>query len=202
MYRKKSIHVVPLLAVLVSACGGSDATEPEEVVLDQVAGMQIASTLMSEIITIGFSALAGGSGSAHPALTPAAGLIPITQTVPCQGGGTISVTGSYTNTLGDAGTGHVAFDLRQVPNNCAMTTSQGVYTVNGNPDFTITGDLSVTSWSLGVFHFSYGGGFRWSGRGGSGSCSIDLTYDFNYVTSTVTAAGHMCGYVININQTV
>ena len=88
MYRKKSIHVVPLLAVLVSACGGSDATEPEEVVLDQVAGMQIASTLMSEIITIGFSALAGGSGSAHPALTPAAGLIPITQTVPCQGGGT------------------------------------------------------------------------------------------------------------------
>lgn len=206
--RKPFIAVVAVFAALTAACGGSDATEPEEAALDQVAGMQIASTLMSEIITIGFSALAGGDapagavrGELRSALS-AGGLVPISQTVPCQGGGTIGVTGSYTNTLGNAGTGNVAFDLRQVPNNCVMSTSQGPYTVNGNPDFTITGDLSVTTWNLGVFHFTYGGGFRWSGRGGSGSCSIDLTYNFNYGTSTFSANGHMCGYVININQTV
>jgi hypothetical protein len=203
-----STTAIAFLAAFLAACGGGDATEPEEVALDQVAGMQIATTLMSEIITIGFSALAGADapagavrGELRSALS-AGGLVPITQTVPCQGGGTINVTGSYTNTLGNAGTGNVAFDLRQVPNNCVMTTSQGAYTVNGNPDFTITGDLSVTAWNLGVFHFTYGGGFRWSGRGGSGSCSIDLTYNFNYATSSVSASGHICGYVINFNQTV
>ena len=207
MTRKtQSIGAFALFAAVAATACGKDSTEPVEATLDQVAGIQIASTLMSEIITIGFSTLsrvggAAGSTTSGVAAAPAAGArIPITRSVPCQGGGSITVQGSYTNDLGTTGTGTVAFDLRQRPSDCVMSTSQGAYTVNGNPEFAVAGTLTVAGWSLGVFHFVYDGGFRWSGPGGSGSCAIDLTYDFDYANSTFTGAGHMCGYPLNFNH--
>jgi hypothetical protein len=203
--QRKSIGVVTMLAALaVAACGG-DATSPEEAALNQAASLEIASTLISEIITIGFSSFSGGAASSGAGSEFAAGAASglqetISETVPCNGGGSMTVQGTFTNSLGSTGTGTYGYDLRQRPNNCVMNTSQGPFTVNGNPEFTVAGSLTVTSWTLGTFQLAYGGGFRWSGRGGDGSCSIDLSYNFNYASSSFSGSGHMCGYQINFNQ--
>lgn len=201
--KNRAIGGVSALATIAAVACGGDSTAPEEAVLDQVAGIQIASTLVSEIITIGFSALSGSPeyGADGGPLDAASGYMEtISEIVPCHGGGSTTISGSYTNTLGSTGTGTVAYDLRQKPVNCVISTSQGAYTVNGNPEFGVAGSLTVSSWTLGVFQFTYGGGFRWSGAGGSGSCDIDLTYNFNYASQTYTGSGHMCGYRIDWNQ--
>jgi hypothetical protein len=203
--RTKTTPVVAtiLLGVaLATACGG-DSSGPEDVTLSQAASIEIASTLMTEIITIGFSALSGTGSepAARSADTSLNLLVPISATVPCGGGGTITVQGNYSNNVTTAGTGSISFDLHQTPNSCVMATSQGAFTVSGNPELAIGGTLTVSAWTLGIYNFIYQGGFRWTGPGGSGTCNMNLTYNFNYANSSFSASGHMCNYEINWNYT-
>lgn len=201
---RRRISPLALIVALAAACGG-DSSGPEEQALNQAASLEIGARLMSEIITIGFSSLYSSAernaANADAGAARRMDTITITQTVPCAGGGTMAVQGTYTNDLGTVGTGSVAFELKQKPSSCVISTSQGAYTVNGDPELAVNGSLTVSNWNPGVFDIVYDGGFRWGGPGGSGGCSMDLTYHFNYATSSFTGTGHMCGYPIDYSYT-
>jgi hypothetical protein len=196
-----------LLVAALAASGCSDSTGPGG--LSPQASMEIATTLMAEIISIGFMALGDpadeGTGvlaipEAVRAEMIAAATTSITETMPCDLGGNIVVQGTYSDNFSDQGTGSVSFDLRQRPNNCVMQTSSGNYTVNGNPELNVGGTLTVSSWNLGIFTMNFGGGFRWNGPGGSGTCNMDLNYHFNYTTYVFSGSGHICGHPVDYSH--
>jgi len=198
--------VAVMVAVAIAAPGCSDSTGPGG--LSPQASMEIATTLMFEIIDLGFSAL---GGSFDPAAGPvmaaelraaaaAASQTTISESVPCEAGGTIVVEGTHTADISDQGSGSVSFNLSQRPVACVMSTSSGAYTVNGNPALTIEGSLTTAAWNLGVFTMAYGGGFRWNGRGGSGTCTMDLTYHFDYTSYVFSGSGHICGHAVSYSH--
>ncbi len=194
---------VVIVAAAIAAPGCSDSTGPGG--LTPQASMEIATTLMFEVINIGFSAMGGSFDPTLGAVLAAdarraamASMVTtISEAVPCDAGGTIVVEGTHTTDISDQGTGSVAFDLSQRPVNCVMATSYGSYTVNGSPALTIEGSLTTTSWNLGVFTMAYGGGFSWNGPGGSGTCNMNLTYHFDYASYVFSGSGHICGHAVN-----
>lgn len=200
MNAQRNAGLAVIVAGAIAAPGCSDSTGPSG--LSQQASMEIATTLMLEIIDIGFSALDGAfDGGVGPVVAAdARGALAdvitttISESVPCEAGGTIVLEGTHTSDFDDVGTGSVAFNLAQRPINCVMSTSSGTFTVNGSPALTVEGMLSTSNWNLGIFTMAYGGGFSWNGPGGSGSCNMDLTYNFNYATYVFSGSGHICGH--------
>jgi len=120
----------------------------------------------------------------------------ISVSIPCSEGGSMAVNGTFTNNINDAGTGNASFDMRNNPTNCGMVTSEGVFKVNGNPDLRTTFAMNYSEWEpVGNFTFAFTGGYNWTGSGGSGSCSMNVAYTFNFDNpGLITITGSMCGY--------
>lgn len=190
-----------VLVATVAAAGCGDSTGPSD--LGPEASMEIATTLMFEIIDLGFSVGFGGDDATSNPAGPddlAANTTNFSETAPCDLGGTIAVQGSVTDNISQQGSGTLAFNLRQRPNGCVIGTSQGHFTVNGDPELTVTANMAVSQWSPTTFVMTFGGGFQWNGGGGSGRCAMNLTYDFDYTTMAFSASGHVCGHRMDFNH--
>jgi hypothetical protein len=196
---KPKLGMVLVAAVAAAGCG--DSTGPGD--LGPEASMEIATTLMFEIIALGFSVGPGVDPAASTTAGPdglAASTTSFSETAPCDMGGTILVQGSITDNLSQQGSGTLAYDLRQRPNGCVIGTSQGPFTVNGDPELTVTANMAVSQWSPTTFVMTFGGGFQWNGGGGSGRCAMNLTYDFDYTTMAFSASGHVCGHRMDFSH--
>ncbi len=188
-YTTRTLLVLALF--FFTAC--SDSVDANEGAIDQAVSMEIFSQLNTQIMTIAFSTAATKTASTLDDIV-------IDRTVDCDGGGSVTVTGTITSqNFDENGTGTFGYDLRQKPSGCRITTSQGPFSVDGDPDIRVSAAVDYDEWvPQGVFEFGYKGGYKWSGPDGSGGCRIDLDYAFNYTTQKMSMKGRMCGYDFNI----
>ena len=175
-----STVAVTFAAFLFAACG-KDSTSPDPGI-SQAVSMEIANELMLMVWSIDFGALGelGFVGDDGIAAAPAGPFElnqsrSVSETVECAQGGTITVDGSITGDLNEAGAGSITIDLRQTPTNCGMNTSQGVFRINGDPNLHVMVSFaSADGENLDAYTLAFNGGFKWSGAEGSGSCKMNL----------------------------
>src|SRR5690606_11390808 len=107
--------------------------------------------------------------------------------------------GTINDELDDEGKGTFAMDLRQAPHDCVVSTSEGPFTVNGDPHLRLSVAVTVPQGvEITAFAVSFSGGFRWSGQPGSGRCGVDVTFVVDVEdleASTVT--GKLCGHDVS-----
>ncbi len=116
-------------------------------------------------------------------------------TAPCSQGGNMALTGTTITNLSDDGIGTIQTSLVQTISNCGISTSQGVFVVNGNPNLTSSGNMTVQNWTPMTFTFSYNGGYSWTGLGQTGSCAIQINYSMDFQNpDSFSMSGQMCGY--------
>jgi hypothetical protein len=189
--------IVLLASSAVAACG-NDATGPDKGALSQALSLEIFSQLFVQVLSVNWTSPAvAPAAAAVGALAADVTPLTISTTVPCSQGGTASVTGTSLYDLND-GTGSISVDVHYAYNNCVVPTSQGSFTVNGNPDLHIALAYSLASWQpVGLYTYTWNGGFRWSGPGGTGNCSVNMSVVHNWGTSTSTMSGTLCGYNIS-----
>jgi hypothetical protein len=147
------------------------------------------------------------SASAASAAAPTGKIsVKIDDSGPCQGGGTVSVTGDLSVDVNQtAQTGTLEYNFTLVPNGCKVTSESGkVFTLTGDPNVKGDGKLN---WAQNSFQgaLNYSGKFNWeSSDGRSGACGVDLNADFHVVTGSITAnlTGSVCGITVNRNVSV
>jgi hypothetical protein len=120
----------------------------------------------------------------------------------CPEGGSVNVTGKYSSDIdpnNPTAGGTYSFDITQDFNGCksADTDNTVIVTVDGDPNVKISGDITIGSSQLDFSgSLSWKGGIKWSSdAGSSGTCAIDVTYNFG----TFTGSGSVCGESITLD---
>jgi hypothetical protein len=193
-----------LAALAVVSCGNPSSTG------DRLTEAE-AAELAAAVAQAGFLGAPGGFGPQHSPAEPSDRVtVTINETNSCEAGGTAALSGSVTVEFNQqTGSGTMVYDYTMTPSNCALRTGSGrVFTLSGDPNLSVKGqlNLSQTSWRGSV---NYGGGFRWrsdDGRAGACRVSMQATYDFTFsetsVTGTATVSGDFCGHSVNRTGTV
>ncbi len=191
----------PLLLLGLAGCGDLFSSG------DQLSEAE-AAELAAEIAEAGFILPpTGGAAQRAPAdrIT-----IALSESAPCEAGGTAGVSGSLTldfNPQTRAGTMQFSYTL--TPTNCGVRTASGrVFTLSGDPNLEVTGQFNITETSFGG-SITYEGGFRWrSDDGRAGDCRLSMQATYNLtatettVSGTATVSGKVCGHNVNRNITV
>ena len=176
---KKASRIIAGFAALgfaVSACGddegGSTGTN---------SGDQLSATEGLAIFTALQTALAGGL--ATPMATAA---IPVDGSANCPGGGSISLSGDV-----DADGSSITFDITETISGCIVSSGGVNFTINGDPNIRIQGDLDVNTTTFATTGtFAMSGGFTYtSDDSRSGSCSISINFDYG----DLSVSGSICG---------
>ena len=144
-----------------------------------------------------FSGLKTDDGLDLPSAT--AEEVPVSVSAVCEAGGKMTVTGTVSTNISDD-SGSYGYDLRQKPEKCGIVTSQGTFMVDGDPHLRVRANVDFEAGEpVGVFEFGWEGGFKWDGTGGSGSCTVDLAYAFNWQSAAYSIRGSMCGHNMDVN---
>ena len=149
-----------------------------------------------------FSIGIDGSGSASvSSLFPIGNTFTVTRQ--CPRGGQTAFAGTITGT-GDRTTHSLTLDAdaTRTDTNCAFDTRDGVLTLSGNPNLTYTGHLNIVNGVLsGLQTQTHKGSFTWSRTGGSGTCDVDISSQYDPSTKALTITGSFCGHAINVTKT-
>jgi hypothetical protein len=176
------------LGIAVSACsdsGGTGTNSGDPLDADE------ANALFNQLFSIGF----GGISSA-PAPMKAAAAEPIPETTSsCPGGGSVTVSGNV-----DANSSGGTFDITETISGCVVTSDGVAFTVNGDPNIRITGDVTVNQTAQTVdIDMSMKGGFSYSADDGrSGSCAVDVSISVTGTSASVT--GTVCGQSVSVSS--
>lgn len=189
------------MLVAVAACGDSttevvgDLSQAEAEALAEVVG----STMFSSATSNPPDAQAGA-----PSRTPVSGSESISGTLPCELGGTVTVSGDLefsgdTETQVDA-----SYSITQVHDGCVAASQDGiVFTLDGAPSVSAGLNMSISQSSLSM-DGGYQGAVDWATDDSEGTCTVDITLDIeaNGLDETVSAsmAGTVCG--ISISKTL
>ena len=155
---KKTSRIIAGLSVLgltMSACGDGGVGEDSGDPLDA----NEAGVLFNELVQIGFGGLASG-----PAPMSVAAAVPIPETSSqCPGGGSVTVSGNVSD-----GTTSASFDITETISGCVISVDGIAFTVNGDPNIKITGDISFDDESFENFDFNMDmkGGFQYTADDG------------------------------------
>lgn len=201
-WTRYSVMVLSLVtAASLSACGDDEAdggTGP-------VTGDELSATESQALVEVvlGAAFLGGASFSNAPGGDFQAGsaLEPFEYSGPCQEGGTLSMTGNVTDNTDEFGNGSASFDVTLVHTNCgARAQSNGMlFTLNGNPnvgmDFQITSTETTFS-----YDGSINGNVRWTSGSRSGTCPIDIQWEYNATENSFSGSqsGSACGKNQNV----
>jgi hypothetical protein len=188
----RTVAVIVALALPAVAC--SDSSGPEGALRNQDA-MEIFAELMFAVsmATMG-SELGFGEQAASAALS---GSGPFSSTVACDGGGSITVSGSSSDNINNSGTGTLTGSYTQTPNNCVVGISRGNVVVSGDPNLTGSWSASYSNGNpVGNMTYSWQGAYRYNGAV-SGRCSMNITSSINMSTYSGSVSGTMCGQTIN-----
>lgn len=190
--------VLPLLAL--AACGGDDGTGPGGE--DDLSAEEVEE--MTEAL-----AAAGAFAPAFgvPTFSPPAGSaarepvsMSIDQTVSCPQGGSIGMSGNLQGDYDDE-TGEGAFNLAisQDYMDCVSTaeSSGRTFTFGGGMDMDLDMEVSQNSFSMDGTNQ---GTLQWSTSGRSGSCSVNVSYQFSGSETSFTGqvSGTVCG--VDVSQ--
>jgi hypothetical protein len=197
------------LLLAVAACNDSTGVSGSLSQADAnqlAADMDAVSTLGTSDFGLGpsFSVSVDGSGaSASVTAAPVPINNQFTITKQCPKGGQVVLAGGIVGT-GDRITHNLTLDANatRTDTNCAFDTSDGVLTLNGNPNIAYTGHLNIVNAALsGLQTQTHKGSFTWARTGGSGTCDVDLTSSFDPATHTVTVTGSFCGHTVDVTRT-
>ena len=180
-----------VLGMAVSACGDDGGA------VGTTSGDPLNSTeanaVFNQLFGIGFGGLAS-----PPALmaAPAAEPIPET-TTQCPGGGSVTVSGDVSG-----GTTSGSFDITETISGCVVTEGGVAFTVNGDPEIRITGDITIGQTLEDIdIDMTIRGGFTYSSDDGrSGSCGVDVS--ISMTGSTISASGNVCGQSVVVEVVV
>ena len=182
------------LTLTWAACGdegtGSDSGELSQAEISSVYSQ--LSTLMLGAF-FGFSPSVSSPFVGGPSFSGA--LVPIDQTVDntqsCTGGGTISINGTISGDLDNAGVGTLTIDITEDINECVINTGTTEVTTSGNPNLRMQGTFDFGGTTVSATFTITGGITFTSTGGGSGSCTFDL--DISVSGTTATGSGSICG---------
>ncbi len=197
------------LPILSAGCGNSSntlsqaqaqaVTQQISLALDQALSQTIAANAVSEK---GFHpSLATIVSNIHsdqsPCTVTATGEncnFPISDSVACSGGGTISVAGDVDGALNSSGGGSIQTQITVTPASCSVSNSNLV--INGDPSVTVDSQINFTASAPAYpITFAETGGISY-GPKPSGSCQINVTSTINSATSC-TITGTVCGRSVN-----
>jgi hypothetical protein len=195
----RSVHPLAGLAVgLVFLAACADSTSSGDT-LDSQESADIA----EELLNASFDALGGtttaGSPFSSAPLQAVPVSYPISSSATCDGGGTISVSGSLSGDIDTDGSGTLSLSITETVTDCRITTNSKEFVVNSDPTLQMTGDFTfVNAEPSGTQSLSFGGSFTWtSGDGRSGGCGISLTVTFDPATATGSMSGEVCGQSVS-----
>ena len=187
MIRKTHLIYSAGLVLAIAACSSSTDVSTS---ISQSA----ASTLAADVDAISST----GAGDVALGVT---GTNTFTVTKQCPKGGQIALAGTIVRT-GDPTTHSLTVDATatRTDTGCAFDTEDGVLTLSGTIDY--TGHLNIVNGALsGLQTQTHKGSFTWARTGGSGSCDVDLTSQYDPATHTATVTGMFCGKTINVTRT-
>lgn len=198
----------------LAACGGGDdTTGPSGDELSEPEAEALAAVITSEALGFGLGQFSGGGGFA-PSESAAAepteiesGTLTIPD-VPCELGGTIDVTMSYSGTADyEAGNIDLSWDFTQVHKSCVLSEDEHQFTLTGDPNVSMTWDMNVVENESFDISGGYSGAVQWeTSDGRSGRCTIDVSFsatgDWLDGTGTTTMSGTVCGVSVDSETTV
>jgi hypothetical protein len=199
-----SASALLLGAFLATGCG-SDSTGPSAD-LTAEESLEVFGEVLAAVFAVGF-----GDGGGSPQMLAATGasgadlaaalVETINETVPCEGGGSITVQGTIDDDTDENGNGTFTFNLTETLNNCGIQTESGQsYRVNGAPHIQMAGAMTFTEEGpAGPFTMSFNGGLAWTSTSGgrSGTCSLNLNYSIDMSTFVGSVQGSICGHAVN-----
>jgi hypothetical protein len=200
-----AVVVVATLFVLSAGCGGSSSNNLSQSQAQAVS--QQISQALETALTQAISSDAVSEKAVHPSLATIVSNLhsnqsspctstssgescnfPISDTVPCSAGGTISVAGYVDDTLNSSGGGSIQTQLTITPTSCSVSN----LVINGAPSITVDSQINFTG-SAPAFPITFAetGGISY-GPKPSGSCQINVSSTINSATSC-TVTGTVCG---------
>lgn len=168
---------------------------------DQVSASEAAAIsdfLLGEAITgLDFGAIAGGGGggAALRSGTPITIDYAASAEAPCPEGGLVGATVAISGTIDDQTLeGDLDLEVVTTAADCGIVADGTGFTLDTNPDLTLTGGFSFADGELvGESSFTYAGAILWSSEDGrSGSCTYDVVVTMS-ASSTAVASGTVCG---------
>lgn len=179
------------LALFASGCGVTDSggmSQAEvEAFTQQIAGPaagSLSSATGSMSSPLGTAGLARG-----PAVLINA---PFSAQTNCTAGGNIKVSGSWTGSIDQTGSGVLSLQANETITDWQCISG---HVFNGDPYVSLAGTFSFLNGNLNSpASMSMGGGFKWDG----GSCQIQLTF-LIYADGHGTVSGQVCGRSVNIS---
>ena len=159
---------------LFTACGDSGGTSGDTMTTNEIG--EVTGVLVAPMFAAVF-----GVTLAPPALAAAAAA-PIQQSIPCDAGGNLNITGDVT----DTGSGGTA-DITETISGCKTVVDSVTFALAGDPDITMSGSGTDSTASM-----SFGGGFTYTtddGREGGCGVNVDLTLS----GLTASFSGTVCG---------
>jgi len=173
------------LMFAIAACSGDSVGVTSGDPLDQQEVLAIFTELNEAV-----SNAMGGAPS--PPASPGAVMDPLpTVTGDCSAGGTVTVSGSADGNINQSTmTGTITFDLTESINDCALVHDATAFTLNGNPNIKINGDLDIGENFSITGTYEMKGGFLYDADDGrSGTCGIDVSVNF----TSLSVGGSICG---------
>jgi len=176
------------VTIAVSACGGDSTGTNAGDPLSVQEALDVYAAL-NQALAQAFGGVAG------PAASPGATMDAIPAvTANCPAGGNVRVSGSYdSNINSQTGMGDFSFTFKEEINDCKVTSGGNEFTVNGDPDISITGDLTIGENFSFTGTYAMTGGFGYTGDGRSGSCAMDVSVDYG----DFSVSGSICGQNIS-----
>ncbi|HUO15736.1 MAG TPA: hypothetical protein VMX38_12170 [Verrucomicrobiae bacterium] len=208
------VSVLAVLALLSVSCGSSSHTNQNiSAAQAQAISQQLVTTLQGA-----FTALTPSLGADQPGILSLAKTlpravqypqtsdcttnsngedcnIPISYTGPCPNGGSIGISGDFTLMLNNSGDGSSDLSLTVMPASCAVSN----LTFSGNPDITLTTDITVTDDQVQLpLTLTTQGGITY-GPHPSGSCSLNVSLTVSGTESqpTCSVSGTVCGQSVS-----
>ncbi len=175
------------LALVLAGCGSDIGTNSGDPLTQEEAG---------EIFAQLQNAVAGALGSASAPATvspPEVLAVPIpTNSASCPAGGSVSVSGNADETANG-----ITFSLTEEISNCGIVYNTITFTVDGDPNIKISGDISIGGDMEISGTYDMKGGFLYSADDGrAGSCAVDASVNF----TTFNVDGSLCGHGLTVNN--
>jgi len=196
--RKTFATLAMVAALVLTGCGDDGGTGLDGDELSEDEAVALASAVLD-------LALGEGLEAAFSSFGPARAPIDIDQTVSltpaCPEGGSVELSMDFDGTVDpETGDVDVSFDLTQTHQSCGVSADGHSFVLDGDPNITMSYDVSGNSGGNFDLDGSYSGGIEWELDGSrSGSCSINVTFSGNQSGGEVS--GSVCGVSFSGNVT-
>jgi len=200
-----SLSVIPLLILLLTACGTSKSNSGDNN-LSPAQAQEIAHAMsegVSQSVGGGFGAFSAAANhkvirktefanDSGPSCSGDNCTWQISDTFACAQGGTLSVSGFVSGSLDGYGDGSVQEQISEVPGSCAV---DGIV-FNGDPQLTVSGGIQMSNWNpVWPLTGTLSGGVSFRPNP-SGVCQFNLNFSVNS-DLTGTYSGTACGQAVS-----